>query len=67
MKSSAWTGVAAAMGASQSEAARKLLGLNGQSRILFFGSEAATDPALYAELVGESAQAVADRAGKAAA
>lgn len=64
---SAVAGVAAAIGASQSEAARKLLGLNGQSRILFFGSEAATDPALYAELVGESAQAVADRAGKAAA
>lgn len=59
---SAVAGVAAAIAASQSEAARQVLGLQADSRILFFGSEAATDPALYAELVGESAEQVAARA-----
>lgn len=59
---SAVAGVAAAIAASQSDAARHTLGLNADSRILFFGSEAATDPALYEQLVGESAEAVAARA-----
>ena len=59
---SAVAGVAAAIAASQSDAAKQTLGLNASSRILFFGSEAATDPALYEQLVGESAQAVAARA-----
>lgn len=59
---SAVAGVAAAIAASQSEAARQVLGLQADSRILFFGSEAATDPVLYAELVGESAEQVAARA-----
>lgn len=59
---SAVAGVAAAIATSQSAQARKVLGLNRDSRILFFGSEAATDPALYAQLVGESAEAVAARA-----
>ena len=59
---SAVAGVAAAIAASQSDAARKTLGLTAGSRILFFGSEAATDPVLYEQLVGESAQAVAARA-----
>lgn len=59
---SAVAGVAAAVAASQSAAARQMLGLDANSRILFFGSEAATDPALYEQLVGESAQAVAARA-----
>lgn len=59
---SAVAGVAAAIAASQSEVARKTLGLHADSRILFFGSEAATDPALYAQLVGESAEQVAARA-----
>ncbi|MDO4968481.1 MAG: diaminopropionate ammonia-lyase [Comamonadaceae bacterium] len=59
---SAVAGVAAAIAASQSDAARQTLGLNADSRILFFGSEAATDPALYEQLVGESAEAVAARA-----
>lgn len=59
---SAVAGVAAAIAASQSEAATQTLGLNADSRILFFGSEAATDPALYAQLVGESAEQVAARA-----
>ncbi len=59
---SAVAGVAAAIAASQSDAARQMLGLNADSRILFFGSEAATAPALYEQLVGESAEAVAARA-----
>lgn len=59
---SAVAGVVAAIAASQSDAARQTLGLNADSRILFFGSEAATDPALYEQLVGESAEAVAARA-----
>ena len=59
---SAVAGVAAAIAASQSDAARQTLGLNADSRILFFGSEAATDRALYEQLVGESAEAVAARA-----
>lgn len=59
---SAVAGVAAAIAASQSDAARQTLGLNADSRILFFGSEAATDLALYEQLVGESAEAVAARA-----
>lgn len=59
---SAVAGVAAAIAVSQSEAAKRTLGLNANSRILFFGSEAATDPALYEQLVGESAEVVAARA-----
>lgn len=59
---SAVAGVAAAIAALQSPQARAQLGLGADSRILFFGSEAATDPALYAQLVGESAAAVALRA-----
>jgi len=59
---SAVAGVAAAIAASQDAAARTTLGLNADSRILFFGSESATDPVLYAQLVGESAASVAARA-----
>lgn len=59
---SAVAGVAVAIAACQDPAARAALGLQADSRILFFGSEAATDAQLYAELVGESDQAVAQRA-----
>ncbi|WP_026436741.1 diaminopropionate ammonia-lyase [Acidovorax sp. JHL-9] len=59
---SAVAGVAAAVAACQSDATRQALGLTADSRLLFFGSEAATDPQLYAQLVGESAEAVAARA-----
>lgn len=64
---SAVAGVAAAIAASQSLQAWGELGLNADSRILFFGSEAATDPQLYAELVGETAEQVAARAAARAA
>ena len=44
-------------------AARKAagLGLDADSRVLLFGSEGDTDPELYAELVGRSAEAVRGR------
>jgi len=58
---SAVAGVVAAIAACQDGAASAALGLGADSRLLFFGSEAATDPALYAELVGASAEAVAAR------
>lgn len=64
---SAVAGVAAAIAASQDAAARATLGLGADSRILFFGSESATDPVLYAQLVGESAASVAARAADQAA
>jgi diaminopropionate ammonia-lyase len=41
---------------------RATLGLDATSRVLLFGTEGATDPALYAELVGESAEDVMARA-----
>ncbi|MBK5206469.1 MAG: diaminopropionate ammonia-lyase, partial [Polaromonas sp.] len=37
---------------------RAALGLNGNSRLLFFGSERDTDPALYSQLVGRSSEEV---------
>ncbi|GAB7541592.1 diaminopropionate ammonia-lyase [Cupriavidus sp. 8B] len=61
---SAVAGLVAAIAAMQDPQARAALGLNRQSRLLFIGSEADTDPALYAELVGRSADAV--RSGAAA-
>ena len=59
---SAVAGIAAAIACCQSADAKDTLGLTSESRILFFGSEAATDPALYEQLVGESADVVAARA-----
>jgi diaminopropionate ammonia-lyase len=41
---------------------RAALGLDASSRVLLFGTEGATDPALYEELVGESAERVMERA-----
>lgn len=59
---SAVAGVAAAVAACQNDAARQALGLTAESRLLFFGTEGATDPRLYEQLVGEPAEAVAARA-----
>lgn len=42
---------------------RKRLGLGPDSRILLFGTEGATDPALYEQIVGRSAVSVAGGAG----
>jgi diaminopropionate ammonia-lyase len=55
---SAVAGVAAAIGLAQDAAGRGALGLGADSRLLFFGTEADTDPALYRELVGVDAAQV---------
>jgi diaminopropionate ammonia-lyase len=48
--------------AATDRAMRAALGLDASSRVLLFGTEGATDPALYEELVGESAEGVMKRA-----
>jgi diaminopropionate ammonia-lyase len=48
--------------AATDRAMRGALGLDASSRVLLFGTEGATDPALYEELVGESAERVMERA-----
>jgi len=58
---SAVAGLAALFGLCQDPAARAALGLTPDSRVLCFGSEGDTDPALYAQLVGADAATV--RAG----
>jgi diaminopropionate ammonia-lyase len=55
---SAVAGLAAALLIAQDPVARASLGLGPDSRLLFFGSEADTDPALYQQLVGRSAAQV---------
>ena len=55
---SAVAGVAAAIGVLGDPQARKAFCLGPDSCILFFGSEADTDPVLYAQLVGASAAEV---------
>ncbi len=60
---SAVAGLAAALLCAQDSAARATLGLGPDSRVLLFGSEGDTDPALYQQLVGRSAaQVLADGA-----
>ncbi|MHB1669942.1 MAG: diaminopropionate ammonia-lyase [Thiomonas sp.] len=49
---SAVAGLAAAIGLARDPDARRALGIERDSRLLFFGSEADTDPALYQQLVG---------------
>lgn len=51
-------GLAGLMAAVGDPDARRALGLDAGSRVLLFGSEGDTDPALYAELVGRPAAAV---------
>lgn len=60
---SAVAGLAGLRAALSDQEAREHLGLDSASRILLFGTEGDTDPALYAELVGLSAKEV--RGGKA--
>jgi diaminopropionate ammonia-lyase len=48
--------------AATDRAMRAALGLDASSRVLLFGTEGATDPALYEELVGESAEGVMKKA-----
>lgn len=59
------SGVAGLVGleiAARDRAMRAALALDAASRVLLFGTEGATDPALYAQLVGESAESVSARA-----
>ncbi|MFO0293922.1 MAG: diaminopropionate ammonia-lyase [Rhodospirillales bacterium] len=55
-------GRAARQIAARAPAMRAMLGLDAASRVLLFGTEGATDPALYEALVGESAERVMERA-----
>lgn len=55
---SAVAGLAAAIGVAQHEQQRAALAIDDQSRLLFFGSERDTDPALYTRLVGRSSEEV---------
>lgn len=52
---SAVAGLAAFLAAAGNDAARAALGIDAGSRILCFGTEGDTDPALFLELVGRSA------------
>jgi diaminopropionate ammonia-lyase len=56
---SAVAGLVGAIQAAADEAMRKNLELGPQSRVLVFGTEGATDPELYASIVGRAAAEVA--------
>lgn len=58
---SAVAGLAGLLGAMASPAAREVLRLDASSRALLFGTEGDTDPVLYREIIGRSADEV--RAG----
>jgi len=58
---SAVAGLIGLLAATKDEKARAALRLDGSSRILVFGTEGATDPGLYKEIVGVSADAVQHR------
>ncbi len=51
-------GLAGLMAVAASEEMRVKLGLDGASRVLLFSTEGDTDPALYAKIVGRTAEAV---------
>jgi len=55
---SAVAGLAGLRTAMTQDAARRMLGLGPASRVLVFGTEGDTDPALYQDLVGMSAEEV---------
>jgi diaminopropionate ammonia-lyase len=54
-------GLAGCLLAAADPATREVLGLDGESRVLLFGTEGATDPELYHRLVGQSAPSVAEQ------
>ena len=60
---SAVAGLAALEAAMTAPDAKAALGLGPASRILVFGTEGDTDPALYREIVGRDAAAVRAQAG----
>jgi diaminopropionate ammonia-lyase len=51
-------GLAGALGALQHPETAAALGLDTASRVLVFGTEGATDPKLYREIVGRTPEAV---------
>ncbi len=55
---SAVAGLAGALIAREQPALAGAIGLDGDSRVLVFGSEGATDPAMYKKIVGRSAEQV---------
>ena len=55
---SAVAGLAAVLASANSVELREKLALDQNSRVLIFGSEGATDPELYAQIVGQSAEEV---------
>ncbi|MGO3742178.1 diaminopropionate ammonia-lyase [Kerstersia sp.] len=59
---SAVAGLAGALAALADPGARAALGLNADSRILLFGSEGATDPVLYEEIVGRKPEDIGEPA-----
>ena len=58
---SAVAGLCGLIAAARDEGLRDRLGLGADSRVLLFGTEGATDAALYADIVGRSADEVAGR------
>ena len=56
---SAVAGLAGLLAVAGNENARRSLALDSGSRVLLFGTEGATDPVTYAEIVGRAAEAVA--------
>jgi diaminopropionate ammonia-lyase len=56
-------GLAGALGALQHPETAAALGLDTASRVLVFGTEGATDPKLYQEIVGRTPEAVAGSGG----
>ncbi len=60
---SAVAGLAGALGALQDPETAAALGLGPASRVLVFGTEGATDPKLYREIVGRTPEAVAGSNG----
>lgn len=60
---SAVAGLAAALGVAQNGQQCAALGIDANSRLMFFGSERDTDPALYQKLVGRSGAEVLAAAG----
>ena len=55
---SAVAGLAATLAACRQEALKSALGLDADSRVLVIGTEGATDPAIYQDLVGLAPEAV---------
>jgi diaminopropionate ammonia-lyase len=61
---SAIAGLAGALLGRGNPRARQALGLDGGSRVLVFGTEGATDPEIYAAMVGRTAEDVRDAASR---